>query len=59
MPDVHHISILHDVVFAFQAESAAGTGICLRACFKKLVPARIVSARMKWCSRSEWIAPAP
>src|SRR5258708_26790192 len=39
VPDVHHISISHDVVFAFQAESAAGAGVGFGASFEELVPA--------------------
>ena len=39
MPDVHHIAILHDVVFAFEAQGAFGAGVGFGAGFEQLVPA--------------------
>jgi len=33
VPYVHHVSILHDVVLAFQAQRAFGAGVRFRACF--------------------------
>jgi hypothetical protein len=27
MPDVHHIPVLHNVVFAFKTQRAAGAGV--------------------------------
>ena len=39
MPNVHHVAILHDIVFAFEPERALGTGVGLGAGFEKLVPA--------------------
>jgi hypothetical protein len=39
VPNVHHISILHDVVFAFQAQRAFGAGVGLGTGLQQLVPA--------------------
>src|SRR5271169_3550348 len=39
VPNVHHVTILYDVVLAFQAQRAFGAGIGFRAGFEKLVPA--------------------
>src|SRR5208282_5353751 len=39
MPDVHHVAILHDVVFAFEAERAFGAGVGFGAGFEQLIPA--------------------
>ena len=39
MPDVHHIAVLHDVVLAFEAQSAFGAGVGFGARFEQLVPA--------------------
>jgi len=33
VPNVHHVSILHDVVFAFEAQGAFGSGIRFRSRF--------------------------
>src|SRR5579872_4380867 len=44
MPDVQHVPILHDVVLAFQAESAARTGVGFRARVQQRVPANGFSA---------------
>src|SRR5258708_32030056 len=39
VPYVHHVSILHDVVLAFEAEGAFGAGVCLGTRFQQLIPA--------------------
>jgi hypothetical protein len=39
VPDVHHVAVLHDVVFAFEPQRAFGAGIGFGAGFEKLVPA--------------------
>src|SRR5271166_3329383 len=44
MPDVHHVTVLHDVVFAFQAQRAFGAGVGFRAGFEQLVPADSLGA---------------
>src|ERR1700724_4546763 len=44
MPDMHHVAILHNVVFAFKTQRAFGAGIGFRASFKQLVPAGGFSA---------------
>ena len=44
MPDVHHVAILHDVVFAFEAQRAFGAGVGFGAGFEQLVPADGFSA---------------
>ena len=36
---MHHIPVLHDVVFAFQPKSAFGAGVGFGAGFEQLVPA--------------------
>ena len=44
MPDMHHIAILHDVIFAFETQRAFGAGIGFGAGFQQLVPANGFSA---------------
>ena len=44
MPDMHHIPILHNVVFAFKTQCAFGAGIGFGAGFKQLLPADCFSA---------------
>src|SRR5579862_9582493 len=39
MADVHYVAVLHDVVFAFEAERAFGAGVGFGTGFEKLVPA--------------------
>src|SRR5579862_6645799 len=39
MTNVHDVAVLHDVVFAFEAEGAFGAGVGFGASFEKLVPA--------------------
>jgi hypothetical protein len=39
VPDVHHIPILHDVVFAFQTQRAFGAGVGFGSGFQQRVPA--------------------
>ncbi len=38
MPNVHHVPILHDVIFAFQAQCAFRSGIGLRSRLEQLIP---------------------
>ena len=38
MPDVHHVAVFHDVLFAFQAQRAAGARFGFGAGFQQLVP---------------------
>ena len=38
MPDVHDVAVLHDIVFAFEAESTFGASVGFRAGFEELVP---------------------
>src|SRR5437870_5649881 len=39
MPDMHHVAILYDVVFAFQTQYAFGARIGFGTGFEQLVPA--------------------
>ena len=39
VPDMQHIPVLHDVVFAFEAEDAFGAGVGFGAGFEQLVAA--------------------
>ena len=39
MPDMHHIAILHNVVFAFETQRALGAGVGFGTGFEQLVPA--------------------
>src|SRR4030088_2258289 len=39
VPNVHHVAVLHDVVFAFEAQGALGAGVGFGAGFEKLIPA--------------------
>src|ERR1700690_2348512 len=39
MADVHHVPVLHDVVFAFQTQRAFGAGVGFGAGFEQRVPA--------------------
>ena len=44
MPDMHHVAILHDVVFAFQAQRAFAAGVGFGTSFQQLVPANSFGA---------------
>ena len=44
VPDVHHVAILHDVLFAFQAQPAFRLSVRFRTRFQKLVPVDGLSA---------------
>jgi len=39
VPDVHYIAILHDVIFAFEAQRAFGARVGLGTRFQQLIPA--------------------
>ena len=39
LPDVQHVSVLDDVVFAFETEDAFGAGVGFGAGFEQLVAA--------------------
>ncbi len=39
MPDMHHVTVLHDVVLALQAKRAFGAGVGFGARFEQLIPA--------------------
>ena len=57
MPDVHHVAILHDVVFAFEAQRAFGAGVGFGAGFEQLIPADGFSAN-EMLLQIGWMAPA-
>jgi hypothetical protein len=39
MPDVHHVSILHNVIFPLKPQDAFGAGVRFGTGFQQLVPA--------------------
>jgi hypothetical protein len=44
MPDMHHVAILHDVVFAFQPQRSFGSRVGFGASLEELIPADRLSA---------------
>ncbi len=44
MPDMHHIAILHDVVFAFETQRAFGSRVRFGTRFQQLIPANCLCA---------------
>ena len=44
VPDMHHIPILDDVIFAFQSQRAFGAGVGFGARFQQLIPANRLCA---------------